>query len=163
MSKVWTNLSKLTVHTASQKGKNLSGCYWIKVNINKIFEWNNIYWTFSVWNNYNVISKWSRLSVVLHLKRCKCTVTQYLSFPCFPSFIVTSASFNLVIVLFGFENQPASQEFIQLVTVLCCSPVDWWSSQNTQSTQTLWMLRWKYFLFLDKGVISSSTCISHFM
>jgi len=42
----------------------------------------------------------------------------------------------LVIVLFGFENQPDSQDFLQLVTVLCFSPVYWWSSQNTHTTQT---------------------------
>jgi len=43
----------------------------------------------------------------------------------------------LVIVLSGFENQPASQDFIQLVIDLCFSPADWWSNQKTQTTRTL--------------------------
>jgi hypothetical protein len=84
------------------------------------------------------------------------------------SFLLSHLNFlPVVIVLFGFANQPASHDFIQLVTVLCFSPttglVDWWSSQNTQTTQTSWMHRQKYSLFLDKGVISSSTCVSYFM
>jgi hypothetical protein len=123
MCKAWIKLSKLIVHSPSLKENNLSGRYWTKVCIKKIFQWNNIHSTFSVWNNYNVISKWSKTKW--------CFVPEKMQVYCNTVPILPLLSFlfshpnilPLVIVLFGFENQLASWDFIQLVTVLCLL---WW-------------------------------------